>query len=167
MVFVPGIRRAALEARLPRSQKLSPPVRRPRRRDPHRPRHGLEILPAQQTHHHLTLAPGREPTPTAAPGGRAGRHRFLNVLPHLDTPPASTRSQSRVQENPRAQERQQLGERLVVRGDVCVLLRQELHLLGLLLQLRLQGGGVLLVLPREVGHQLREIGLSSTIFAVS
>ena len=47
------------------------------------------------------------------------------------------------------------GERLVVRGDVCVLLRQELHLLGLLLQLRLQGGGVL---PREVGHQLREIG---------
>ena len=27
-----------------------------------------------------------------------------------------------------------------------------------LLQLRLQGGGVLLVLPREVGHQLREIG---------
>ena len=105
MVFVPGIRRAALEARLPRSQKLSPPVRRPRRRDPHRPRHGLEILPAQQTHHHLTLAPGREPTPTAAPGGRAGRHRFLNVLPHLDTPPASTRSQSSVQENPRAQER--------------------------------------------------------------
>ena len=62
--------------------------------------------------------------------------------------------------------RQQLGERLVVRGDVCVLLRQELHLLGLLLQLRLQGGGVLLVLPREVGHQLREIGLSSTIFTV-
>ena len=106
MVFVPGIRRAALEARLPRSQKLSPPVRRPRRRDPHRPRHGLEILPAQQTHHHLTLAPGREPTPTAAPGGRAGRHRFLNVLPHLDTPPASTRSQSRVQENPRAQDEQ-------------------------------------------------------------
>ena len=106
MVFVPGIRRAALEARLPRSQKLSPPVRRPRRRDPHRPRHGLEILPAQQTHHHLTLAPGREPTPTAAPGGRAGRHRFLNVLPHLDTPPASTLSQSSVQENPRAQEKE-------------------------------------------------------------
>ena len=42
-------------------------MRRPRRRDPHRPRHGLEILPAQQTQHHLTLAPGREPTPTAAP----------------------------------------------------------------------------------------------------
>ena len=38
-----------------------------------------------------------------------------------------------------------------------VLLRQELHLLGVLLQLRLQGGGLLLVLPREVGHQLREI----------
>ena len=89
----------------PRSQKLSPPVRRPRRRDPHRPRHGLEVLPAQQTHHSLTLAPGREPTPTAAPGGHAGRHRFLNVLPHLDTPPASTLSQSSVQENPRAQER--------------------------------------------------------------
>ena len=45
----------------------SPPVRRPRRRDPHQ-RHGLEVLPAQQTHHYLTLAPGREPTPTAAPG---------------------------------------------------------------------------------------------------
>ena len=79
-------------------------MRRPRRRDPHRPRHGLEILPAQQTQHHLTLAPGREPTPTAAPGGRAGRPRFLNVLPHLDTPPARTLSQSSVQENPRAQE---------------------------------------------------------------
>ena len=86
------------------TDRLSPPVRRPRRRDPHRPRHGLEILPAQQTHHHLTLAPGREPTPTAAPGGRAGRHRFLNVLPHLDTPPARTLSQSSVQENPRAQD---------------------------------------------------------------
>ena len=79
-------------------------MRRPRRRDPHRPRHGLEVLPAQQTHHYLTLAPGREPTPTAAPGGHAGRHRFLNVLPHLDTPPARTLSQSSVQENPRAQE---------------------------------------------------------------
>ena len=89
---------------VPRSQKLSPPVRRPRRRDPHRPRHGLEVLPAQQTHHYLTLAPGREPTPTAAPGGHAGRHRFLNVLPHLDTPPARTLSQSSVQENPRAQD---------------------------------------------------------------
>ena len=43
--------------------------------------------------------------PTAAPGGRAGRHRFLNLLPHLDTPPARTLSQSSVQENPRAQER--------------------------------------------------------------
>ena len=104
MVVVPSIRCAALEARLPRSQKLSPPVRRQRRRDPHRPRHGLEVLPAQQTHHYLTLAPGREPTPTAAPGGHAGRHRFLNVLPHLDTPPASTLSQSSVQENPRAQD---------------------------------------------------------------
>ena len=31
--------------------------------------------PAQQTQHYLTLAPGREPTPTAAPGGHAGRHR--------------------------------------------------------------------------------------------
>ena len=50
------------------------------------------------------LLTGREPTPTAAPGGRAGRHRFLNVLPHLDTPPARTLSQSSVQENPRAQE---------------------------------------------------------------
>ena len=37
---------------------------------------------------------------SVAPGGRAGRHRFLNVLPHLDTPPASTLSQSSVQENP-------------------------------------------------------------------
>ena len=104
MVFVPSIRCAALSARLPRSQKLSPPVRRPRRRDPHRPRHGLEVLPAQQTPHYLTLAPGREPTPTAAPGGHAGRHRFLNLLPHLDTPPARTLSQSSVQENPRAQD---------------------------------------------------------------
>ena len=107
----PGHPSAALEARLPRSQKLSPPVRRPRRRDPHRPRHGLEIFPAQQTHHHLTLAPGREPTPTAAPGGRFGRppgsrrrRRTLIWLPHLDTPPASTLSQSSVQENPGAQD---------------------------------------------------------------
>ena len=84
-------------------------MRRPRRRDPHRPRHGLEVLPAQQTHHYLTLAPGREPTPTAAPGGHAGRHRFLNVLPHLDTPPASTLSQSSVQENPRAQDDEKRG----------------------------------------------------------
>ena len=59
-------------------------------------------LPAQQTQHRLALAPGRKPTPTAAPGGRSGRppgshrRRFLIVLPHLDTPPARTLSQSSV-----------------------------------------------------------------------
>ena len=35
------------------------------------------------------------------------RRRFLNLLPHLDTPPARTLSQSSVQENSRAQERTQ------------------------------------------------------------
>ena len=59
---------------------------------------------------------------------------------------------------------QQAGERLVVLGDVCVLLRQDPHLRAELLLLRLPGGrlllqgrGVLLVLRRVVGHQLREI----------
>ena len=111
VIFVPGIRRAALQPRLARSQKLVTPARGPRRRDPQFPRHRLEILPAQQTQHRLALAPGRKPTPTAAPGGRSGRppgshrRRFLIVLPHLDTPPARTLSQSRVQENPGALEK--------------------------------------------------------------
>ena len=59
---------------------------------------------------------------------------------------------------------QQVGERLVVRGDVCVLLRQDPHLRAELLLLRLPGGrvllqvgGLFLVLRGEVGHQLREI----------
>ena len=60
--------RPQCSSRLARDQKLITPVRRPRRRDPHRPRHGLnEVLPAQQTHHYLTLAPGREPTPRPRP----------------------------------------------------------------------------------------------------
>ena len=110
VVVVPGIRRAALQPRLARGQKLVTPVRCPRRRDPQCPRHRLKILPAQQTQHRLALAPGRKPTPTTAPGGRSGRptgshrRRFLIVLPHLDTPPARTLSQSSVQENPGALE---------------------------------------------------------------
>ena len=51
------------------------------------------------------LAAGQAGLKSRAPGGHAGRHRFLNVLPHLDTPPARTLSQSSVQENPRAQEK--------------------------------------------------------------
>ena len=46
------------------------------------------------------LRPAENRPPTAAPGGHAGHHRFLNVLPHRDTPPARTLSQSSVQENP-------------------------------------------------------------------
>ena len=38
------------------------------------------------------------------PPGALRRRRFLNLLPHLDTPPARTLSQSSVQENSRAQE---------------------------------------------------------------
>ena len=73
IVFVPGIRRPALQAGLARGQKLITPLRNPRRRDPQLPRHGLEILSAQQTQHRFALAPGRKPSPTAAPGGRSGR----------------------------------------------------------------------------------------------
>ena len=57
IVFVPGIRRPALQASLARGQKPVAPLRGPRRGDPHRPRHRLEILPAQQTPHHLALPP--------------------------------------------------------------------------------------------------------------
>ena len=52
-----------------------------------------------------------ENRPLVTLGGRSGRppssrrrRRTLIVLPHLDTPPARTLSQSSVQENPRAQE---------------------------------------------------------------
>ena len=69
------------------------------------PSEWLFLVLRYESMHRLALAPGRKPTPTAAPGGRAGRHRFLNLLPHLDTPPARTLSQSSVQENPRAQDR--------------------------------------------------------------
>ena len=71
----------------------------------------LEILAAQQTQHRLALASGRQPSPTAAPGdvssrppGSLRRHQLLIWFPHLDTPPASTLSQSSVQGNPGAQE---------------------------------------------------------------
>ena len=63
----------------------------------------------------LNENPGRQPTPGRKPplpvtlGGRSGRppgslrrRRTLIVLPHLDTPPARTFSQSSVQENPGA-----------------------------------------------------------------
>ena len=68
---VPDIRRAALQARLARSQKLIAPLRGPRCRDPQHPRHGLEILSAQQAQYHRALAPSRKPLPTAPPGGRS------------------------------------------------------------------------------------------------
>ena len=58
VLLIPGIRRPALQAGLARGQKLIPPLRGPRRRDPQLPRHGLEILSAQQTQHRLALAPG-------------------------------------------------------------------------------------------------------------
>ena len=68
-------------------------------------------LAAQQTQHRLALAPGRKPSPTAVPGSISGRppgslrrRRTLIWLPHFDTPPASTLSQSSVQGNPGAQE---------------------------------------------------------------
>ena len=57
IVFVPGIRRPALQAGLARGQKPVAPLRGPRRGDSHRPRHRLEILPAQQTQHHFALPP--------------------------------------------------------------------------------------------------------------
>ena len=41
---------------------------------------------------------------SSRPPGALRRRRFLNLLPHLDTPPARTLSQSSVQENSRAQE---------------------------------------------------------------
>ena len=42
---------------------------------------------------------------SSRPPGALRRRRFLNLLPHLDTPPARTLSQSSVQENSRAQVR--------------------------------------------------------------
>ena len=68
-VFVHGLRRTTLQPRLARDQKLITPLRGPRRRDPQLPRHGLEILSAQQTQHCLALAPGRK----SFPHGRAQR----------------------------------------------------------------------------------------------
>ena len=72
-VFVHGLRRTTLQPRLARDQKLITPLRGPRRRDPQLPRHGLEILSAQQTQHCLALAPGLKSSPTAAPSGPSGR----------------------------------------------------------------------------------------------
>ena len=74
MVVVPGIRRPALQARLPGSQKLIAPLRGPCRRDPHRPRHRLEILPAQQTQYHLALPPDRKPTPATGGDSNPATH---------------------------------------------------------------------------------------------
>ena len=61
VVLVPSLRRMALQPRLPRGQKLIAPLRDPRCRDAWLPRHGLEILSAQQTQHHRALAPSRKP----------------------------------------------------------------------------------------------------------
>ena len=47
---------------------------------------------------------GRAQRPSGRPPGFLLRRRPLIVLPHLDTPPASTLSQSSVQENPGAQD---------------------------------------------------------------
>ena len=71
-------------------------------------------LPRRQTAGCLTALFGlrgldlRSPDHTTL--SRRGQHRFFNLLPHLDTPPARTLSQSSVQENSRAQES--------LRGDV-------------------------------------------------
>ena len=67
------------------------------------------ILPAPQADHRLALAPGPKTAPSARtrssrPPGSLRRRRCLSLLPHLDTPPARTLSQSSVQENPRAQD---------------------------------------------------------------
>ena len=109
VVFVPGIRRAALQARLARGEKLIAPQRGPRRRDPQLPRHRLEILTPQQAEYRRAFTPGRKPPLPVTPGGPSGRppgslrrRRLLIVRLHLDTPPASTLSQSSVQENPGA-----------------------------------------------------------------
>ena len=111
VLLIPGIRRAALQPRLTRGQELVTPVRGPRRRDPQCPRHRLEILAPQQAEYRRAWTPGRTPPPPVTRGGRSSRppgalrrRRFLNLLPHLDTPSASTRSQSSVQEHSRAQE---------------------------------------------------------------
>ena len=91
--------------RLPRSQKLSPPVRRPRRRDPPTARDtDSRSSPRNRRSTTSRLRPAENRPPRPCPAAYAGRHRFLNVLPHLDTPPARTLSQSSVPENPRAQE---------------------------------------------------------------
>ena len=111
VLLIPGIRRAALQPRLARGQELVTPVGGPRRRDPQCPRHRLETLAPQQAEYRRALTPGRKPPLPVTLGGRSSRppgalrrRRFLNLLPHLDTPSARTLSQSSVQENSRAQE---------------------------------------------------------------
>ena len=111
VLLIPGIRRAALQPRLARGQELVTPLGGPRRRDAQRPRYRLEILTPQQAEYRLAFAPGRKSPLPVWFGGRSGRppgslrrRRTLIVLPHLDTPPARTLSQSSVQENPGAQE---------------------------------------------------------------
>ena len=78
---------------------------------PQFPRHRLEILASQQAEYRRAFTPGRKPPLPVTLGGRSSRppgalrrRRFFNLLPHLDTPPARTLSQSSVQENSRAQE---------------------------------------------------------------
>ena len=64
-----------------------------------------------QAEYRRAFTPGRKPPLPVTLGGRSSRppgalrrRRFFNLLPHLDTPPARTLSQSSVQENSRAQE---------------------------------------------------------------
>ena len=78
---------------------------------PNSPRPRLEILASQQAEYRRAFTPGRKPPLPVTLGGRSSRppgalrrRRFFNLLPHLDTPPARTLSQSRVQENSRAQD---------------------------------------------------------------
>ena len=109
-VVVPCLGRSALQAGLARRQKPIAPLRGPRRRDAQLPRHRLEILTPQEAEHRRAFTPGRTPPLSVTLGGRSGRppgsrrrrRLTLIVLPHLDTPPARTFSQSSVQENPRA-----------------------------------------------------------------
>ena len=73
VLLIPGIRRAALQPRLARSQELVTPLRGPRRRDPQFPRHRLEIFAPQQAEYRRAFTPGRKPPPPVTLGGRSRR----------------------------------------------------------------------------------------------
>src|SRR5581483_5655704 len=87
------IGRALLQPLGPRGDELVTPGGKPMRLDPGLPRHGVQILTAEQAHHRVGLASDRPPELLvgALP---LGHHR------HLGPPPApSSRRLSRVQRN--------------------------------------------------------------------